>query len=79
MYDKTTRGTKGVRRSLRESERETRQRELEAAGWERTERQGKVIWRNPKSGYLYPEDVAAAMIREEADPGEVPKEPEGEA
>lgn len=51
-------------------------RELEAAGWERIVREGEVVWRNPESGYLYPQGVAIAMLREGAD-ADVPMEPEG--
>jgi hypothetical protein len=44
-------------------DKEAEQRELGAAGWERLERQGKVIWRNPQSGYLYPQGAAMALLR----------------
>ncbi len=60
-------------------DKEAEQRELEAAGWEKVEREGKTVWRNPKSGYLYPQGVAVALVRREARPGDVPKEPEGGA
>jgi hypothetical protein len=53
-------------------------RELEAAGWEPEEREGETVWRNPENGFVYPQGVAIAMVREEVDP-EVPKGPEGEA
>jgi hypothetical protein len=39
------------------------EQELEAAGWERLERLGKVVWRNPRSGYLYPQGAAIALVR----------------
>ncbi len=39
------------------------QRELEAAGWERLERQGKIVWQNPHSGHLYPQGAAIALLR----------------
>jgi hypothetical protein len=55
------------------------QRELEAAGWERVEREGKIVWRNPRSGFLYPQGAAIALVRENANPSDVPKEPEGGA
>jgi len=54
-------------------------RELEAAGWERLERSdGKDIWLDPDNGFMYPQAVAVAMVREgkEAD---VPRDPEGTA
>jgi hypothetical protein len=51
-------------------------RELEAAGWEPVEHGDKTVWRNPESGYLYPQGIAVAMVREGADAGDVPKEPE---
>lgn len=50
------------------------QRKLEAAGWERVYRQGKLFWRNPQSGYLYPQAAALQRLRaiaseEESDGG----------
>jgi hypothetical protein len=54
-------------------------RELEAAGWRSEDRAGKAVWQNPDSGYWYPQGVAIAMLREGANPGNVPKEPEGGA
>ena len=54
-------------------------RELEAAGWRSEDRASKVVWQNPDSGYWYPQGVAIAMLREGANPAEVPKEPEGGA
>ncbi len=39
------------------------QRKLEAAGWERVERQGKLFWRNPHSGHLYTQDSALKRLR----------------
>ena len=54
-------------------------RELEAAGWERLERSdGKDVWLDPDNGFMYPQAVAVAMVREgkEAD---VPSDPEGTA
>ena len=45
------------------------QRELEDAGWERLERQGKVVWRNPESGHLYPQGVAISRLREQRGSG----------
>jgi hypothetical protein len=53
--------------------------ELEAAGWRPEERAGETVWQNPESGYWYPQGVAIAMLREGANSGEVPKEPEGGA
>lgn len=35
---------------------------LKSAGWEPVERSGKTVWRNPKSGYLYPQDVALRLV-----------------
>ena len=40
-------------------------RVLEAAGWEKLERMGKIVWRRPGRGYLYPQDVAIRMLRAE--------------
>ena len=45
------------------------EQELEAAGWERLERMGKVVWRSPGSGYLYPQGAAIALIRAGKLPG----------
>ncbi len=42
---------------------EAEQRELDAAGWERIERQGKLLWRHPKSGALYPQGPAIRRLR----------------
>ncbi len=39
------------------------QRKLEAAGWERMDRQGKLFWRNPQSGHLYPQGAAVQRLR----------------
>jgi hypothetical protein len=55
-----------------ESERldqESEQRELEAAGWVRMEREGKIVWRNPESGHLYPQGAAVAFVRRSTDSG----------
>ena len=60
-------------------DKEAEQRELEAAGWEQVERQGKIVWRNPESGHLYPQGVAVALVREGGNAEEVPKNPEGAA
>ena len=50
-----------------EAEQEAERRELEAAGWKPIERMDKIVWRNPASGYLYPQDVAIRRVREEED------------
>ena len=47
-------------------DKQAEQRELEAAGWERIERQGKIVWRNPESGHLYPQGAAITRLRREA-------------
>lgn len=39
------------------------QRELEAAGWVRVERQGMVLWQHPESGHLYPQGPAMRRLR----------------
>jgi hypothetical protein len=49
---------------------EAQQRELEAAGWERLERQGKVVWRHPESGALYPQGPAIRRLRMDYSAGE---------
>ncbi len=56
---------------------ETERRELAAAGWSSAEREGQTVWQHPQSGFWYPQGVAIAMIREGANTGDVPKEPEG--
>lgn len=48
-------------------DKEAEQRELENAGWERLEREGKIVWRNPESGHLYPQGAALALARKNAD------------
>ncbi len=40
------------------------QRKLEAAGWKRVDRQGKLFWRNPQSGHVYPQGAAVKRLRE---------------
>lgn len=42
---------------------EAERRELEEAGWEPIERAGKLVWRNPKSGHLYPQGAAISVLR----------------
>jgi hypothetical protein len=44
-------------------DQEAEQRELEAAGWERVYRQGKLFWRHPESGGLYPQGPAIRRLR----------------
>ena len=39
------------------------QRKLEAAGWERVDRQGKLFWRNPRSGHLYSQGTAVERLK----------------
>ena len=34
------------------------EQELEEAGWERVEAQGRISWRRPDTGYLYPRGPA---------------------
>lgn len=46
---------------------EAERSELEDAGWEPIERLGKTVWRNPESGYLYPQDVAITLVRRRAE------------
>lgn len=43
---------------------EGEQRELEAAGWERLDIQGKVLWVNPESGHRYPQGPAIRRLRQ---------------
>jgi hypothetical protein len=65
---------RGFERCLEEA---AERRELEGAGWEPVVgREGKSVWRSPGSGYLYPQGVAIAIVREGAQT-EVPLEPEG--
>jgi hypothetical protein len=42
---------------------EAQQRELEAAGWEREDHQGKLLWRHPVSGHLYPQGPAINRLK----------------
>ncbi len=53
------------------------EQELEAAGWERLERVGKVVWRNPWSGYLYPQGAAIAFVKAGKIPGTTEESGEG--
>ncbi len=58
------------------NEKDEQRRELEAAGWELVERGGgKTIWRNPRSGRLYPQSVAITMVREGPSPRIVDEAP----
>ena len=58
------------------NEKEAQQRELEEAGWKLVERGGgKTIWRNPRSGGLYPQSVAITMVREGPSPRIVDEAP----
>ncbi len=51
------------------NEKEWQRSELEDAGWELVERgSGKTIWRNPRSGRLYPQHVAITVVRDEPGP-----------
>jgi hypothetical protein len=43
-------------------DQEAEQRELEEAGWERVYRQGKLLWRHPESGSLYPQGPAVRRL-----------------
>ena len=43
---------------------EGEQRELEAAGWEKVDVQGKIFWVDPQSGYRYPQDSAIRRMRQ---------------
>ena len=57
----------------RRRDEEDERRELEEAGWELVERhpdQKFVVWRNPESGHLYPQQAALAWVRERAHRGE---------
>ena len=36
----------------------TEEQELEEAGWERVEAQGRISWRRPDTGHLYPRGPA---------------------
>ncbi len=57
--------------------RQDRERlELEKAGWVRLVHEGEAVWRNPVSGYVYPQGIAISMVCEGADP-DVPLGPEG--
>ncbi len=51
-------------------DQEAEQRELEAAGWERVYRQGKLLWRHPESGSLYPQGPAMRRLERDSRGGE---------
>ncbi len=58
------------------------ERELEAAGWKRLERQGKIVWQHPQTGYLYPQGPAVRRLWMDSVGelgGEPVEKPEGEA
>ena len=42
---------------------QAQQRELEAAGWEREDHQGKLLWRHPVSGHLYQQGPAYNRLK----------------
>ena len=48
---------------------EAQQRELKEAGWEPIERLGKVVWRHPLSGHLYPQGAAIQRLRRDRSTG----------
>jgi hypothetical protein len=56
-------GAYGDKPAAEPIDKESEQRELEEAGWERIERLGKTVWRNPHSGHLYPQGAAIALLR----------------
>lgn len=61
------------------NEKERQQGELEDAGWELVERgSGKTIWRNPRSGRLYPQYVAITMVRNDEPSPEIADESPGD-
>ncbi len=62
-----------------DDERQLERLELLGAGWIPQEHPEETVWKHPESGYLYPQGVAIAMLREGADPGDVPYGPEGGA
>ncbi len=62
-------GVYGKRAGTVRLDLEAQERELVAAGWERLERVGKIVWRNPRSGHLYPQGAAIALIRVGKIPG----------
>ena len=48
---------------------EAQQRDLKEAGWEPIERLGKVVWRHPWSGHLYPQGAAIQRLRRDRSSG----------
>lgn len=54
--------------------KKSERRELLAAGWQPKDKGGKTVWRNPKNGFWYPQQVAVALLGQD-----IPEEPEGEA
>ncbi len=63
--------TSGIRESWKgpdpaEEESEQERQELKAAGWVSLEESiGKTFWKNPDSGYIYPQDAAITIVRGE--------------
>jgi hypothetical protein len=71
--------TEPERSLVSEDRHEQDRRELEAAGWKRLERSdGKDVWLDPDNGFMYPEAVAVAIVREGKE-SDVPKDSEGTA
>ena len=57
----------------REEDSDQDHQRLEEAGWEFVERNSqKILWRNPESGRLYPQEAAIKLMRE----GQVPEDPD---
>lgn len=44
---------------------EAEQLDLKEAGWEKIERQGKIVWRHPQTGFLYPQGMAILRLRQD--------------
>ncbi len=53
-------------------DQEAEQQELEAGGWVRVYRQGKLLWRHPASGGLYPQGPAIRRLRMDSRGGQDP-------
>jgi hypothetical protein len=64
--------------TARPVDKEAERRELEAAGWRPKERAGEIVWQAPGGGSWYQQDVAIAMVRENAQM-DLPLEPEDRA
>ena len=61
---------------VNEGDKYADRRKLVAAGWEPKDRKGTVIWRSPRNGYWYPQNLAIDLLRDRAN-ADATEKPEG--